>query len=68
MKRIIFMLALVLGLSACDNTKIKLRAAQTDQISESAGVSKPDSLRADTLVRDTTQATAPKKVIKISTM
>lgn len=68
MKRIIFMFALVLGLSACDNTKIKLRAAQTDQTTENAGITKPDSLGADTLVRDTTQAKVPKKVFKISTM
>ncbi len=62
MKRIIFMFALVLGLSACDNTKLKLRAPQN---SESA--TRVDSLKTDTTVMDSTHA-AGKKVIKISTI
>lgn len=68
MKRIIFMFALVLGLSACDNTKIKLHAPQTNQSSESAAVATGDSLQADTLVTDSGQAATPKKVLRISTM
>jgi hypothetical protein len=67
MKRIIFMFALVLGLSACDNTKLKLHAPQSDQSSEKAVLAGADSLKSDTLVADSAH-TAGKKVIRISTM
>jgi len=67
MKCIIFMFALVLGLSACDNTKIRLHAPQTDQHSESAAVASGDTVHADTLVTDTNRI-AGKKLIRISTM
>lgn len=53
MKRIIFMAALVLGLSACDNTKVRLRAPETNSNTVSTEVAvKPDTVTNNSLQKD----------------
>lgn len=55
MKRILFMVAMVLSLSACDNTKkLKLRAPapESNNIVSVTTAEKPDSVMADTIKKD----------------
>jgi hypothetical protein len=54
MKRILFMAAMVLSLSACDNTKLQLRAPapESDKTASLKTAEKPDSLLADTIKKD----------------
>jgi len=53
MKRIIFMAAMVLSLSACDNTKLQLRAPGPESnAAAAAGKTKSDTLAADTVKKD----------------
>ena len=54
MKRIIFMAAMVLSLSACDNTKLQLRASESQNNSTAVAIegAKSDTLVADTLKKD----------------
>lgn len=53
MKRIIFMAALALSFSACDNTKLQLRAAGSDnkETAVSTATSNSDTLLTDTVKR-----------------
>lgn len=56
MKRIVFMAALVVSLSACDNTKkLQLRAPQPKgtEATASAETKKSDSLLTDSIKKDT---------------
>ena len=55
MKRILFVAALVLGLSACDNTKLQLRAPapESNNTASVTTAEKPDSVMADTIKKDT---------------
>lgn len=55
MKRILFIAALALSFSACDNTKLQLRAAGSDQANATAGtvIQKSDSVVSDTIKKDT---------------
>ncbi|WP_316817770.1 hypothetical protein [Pedobacter nyackensis] len=50
MKRIIFMAAIALSFSACDNTKLQLRAVESESNEATAQAASPKS---DTLVTDT---------------
>ena len=54
MKRIIFLAVMVGILSACDNTKIQLRAPgpESNSTAVSAETPKSDTLKADTLKAD----------------
>lgn len=54
MKRIIFMAALALSFSACDNTKLQLRAAESENTNtlEGAVAQKSDTLVSDTIKKD----------------
>jgi hypothetical protein len=52
MKRILFMAAIVLSLSACDNTKMQLRAPEPDKGNATAALAKTDSLKTDTSQTD----------------
>lgn len=49
MKRILFVAGMVLGLSACDNTKMKLRAPEPDQDKVTAEAGKADTVKTDSL-------------------
>lgn len=51
MKRILFMAAMALSLSACDNTKLQLRAPtpESNSAASATAAQKPDSLLADTI-------------------
>lgn len=54
MKRIIFMAALALSLTACDNTKLQLRAVEPAENAAGTETKKSDTamLSADTLKKD----------------
>lgn len=54
MKRILFMAAMVLTISACDNTKLQLRAPapEGNNTASATGAQQPDSLLADTVKKD----------------
>ena len=53
MKRIIFMAALVYSLAACDNTKLRLRAPETESNAASTDVTlKSDSATNNSLKKD----------------
>ncbi|WEK18772.1 MAG: hypothetical protein P0Y49_18505 [Candidatus Pedobacter colombiensis] len=55
MKRFIFIVAMALSLSACDNTeRIRLRAPKAESADEMAATEKKDTLRIDTSKNDTT--------------
>lgn len=60
MKPFIFMAAMVLSLSACDNTKLQLRAPGPAKANDLASTQKADTLKADTIRLDTAQAVAVK--------
>lgn len=49
MKPFIFLAALVLVLSACDNTKLQLRAPQQNKTGEPAATAKADTIKLDTV-------------------
>jgi hypothetical protein len=62
MKRIIFMFAMVLSLSACDNTKVQLHAPTEAEKATMAQAKTPDSLQLDSAkVKTDTIANAPQK-------
>lgn len=54
MKRILFVAAMALGLSACDNTKMQLRTPvpQSNSAESATSTQKPDSVLADTIKKD----------------
>lgn len=54
MKRFFFMAAMALTFSACDNTKMQLRAPAAEQTAASTAVAKTDTVKTDTVYRDTT--------------
>lgn len=56
MKRFLFMVAMVLTLSACDNTKMQLRAPAKDKASASTAIAKTDTVKTDTVDTDTITA------------
>lgn len=60
MKPFIFLAAVVMGLSACDNTKLQLRAPEPGKASEMASTIKTDTSKADTIKLDTVKAVAVK--------
>lgn len=68
MKRIIFMFAMVLSLSACDNTKVKLHAPTEAEKATVAQVGSPDSLQLDSskVKSDTIATSSQKPKFKIS--
>ncbi|WP_316811203.1 hypothetical protein [Pedobacter heparinus] len=53
MKRFLFMAAALLILSACDNTKMQLRAPAAEQTAANTSVAKTDTVKADTVNVDT---------------
>ena len=60
MKPFIFLAAMVLSLSACDNTKLQLRAPEPAKTNDLASNQKADTLKTDTIRLDTAQAVAVK--------
>ena len=60
MKPFIFLAAVVLSLSACDNTKLQLRAPEAGKSTEMAATAKTDTSKTDTIKLDTVKAVAVK--------